>query len=121
MFVNDNGHIKLAKPFRRNMSIATAKKRSIAKWEFILAEKKAGNIIWHDGTFDTCSFCIKFNNVGDFTCSNCPVQKKAGGHGCGNTPYMNCIEGFNVKDIQAEIDFLKSLRIRRVLFRRNDG
>ena len=106
MFVNDIGFIRLAKPFPKRMTWKKALELSIKKWEFILSERKAGNHIHGNGVCDTCALCHRANS----SCGDCPVYKKTGFSQCRKTPYTRAVASrYAVEDVQAEIDFLKSL------------
>lgn len=113
MFINNDGFIKLTKPFRKNMSWESALKFSVKKWEFILEEVKEKREVRNGGGTETCALCYKDSKdsfdkgvVGD--CKNCPICLKTGVWICGDTPLTE-IEFDKTETIQAEIDFLKSL------------
>lgn len=91
---------------------------SILKWEKICKDRRSV-----DNGMENCPLCKEFSE-----CIGCPVNVKSG-DGCSNTPYDNwCEHQYNVHDVaggirrrqkgckicdelvQAELDFLRSLR-----------
>ena len=111
MFVNDDGCIKLKKPFPKRMTWFDAEVLSIRKWEFILSEVKAEKDIHSDGGHDTCALCYRAGvTIGYGACNLCPIMKKTGMGSCDGTPYEGAsFSDYAEKNVQAEIDFLKSL------------
>ena len=111
MFVNNDGYIKLKKPFPKRMSWKRALEFSIQKWEFILSEVESGELVRCCGRGNTCALCYKHDLMDEengYSCEGCPVAKKTGWGNCADTPY-HTVKYTNPETIQAEIDFLKSL------------
>jgi len=113
MFVNDDGEIKLIKPFPKRMTWKQAKQWSVEKHEFVLSEVEAGNEVCDDGRLNTCALCHRAGITGKShwvlaNCNACIIYKKTGERGCDGTPYED-ISLSEPETIQAEIDFLKLL------------
>ena len=110
MFRNDNGLVKLKKPFPQKMTLKKAKSLSIEKHEFTLSEVLSGNKVLTCGTNTTCALCYKYDllEIGEAACRKCPIGKITGLPYCNGSPY-NKIDYHKPETIQAEIDFLKSL------------
>ena len=113
MFVNNNGHVETKRDFPKRMTWKKALKLSIEKWEFILNELKAGRESDTDSKY--CALCYRAyisNDEGIWCSERCPVVKRTNQKLCRGTPYHRIrlgFGGFPIKNVQAEIDFLKSL------------
>lgn len=99
-----------------NLSDKEAIELSAIKFEKIkeYAEKQGVILSW-SGAY-TCPLCIKYA-MQSFSalCAGCPIYNYTGTHQCEDTPYSDIDEAVKgevdefVKQVQAEIDFLKML------------
>ena len=113
-FKNEDGQIRLKRPFPKRMSWAKALELSIQKWEFVLEEldaERRANTTWPIDEC-LCALCEKSYRMEGLWCnSQCPVSEKTYQILCRGTPYPDIdISSPDIIDVVDEIDFLKSLR-----------
>lgn len=101
-----------------------ALEKTIVRGELNLAKANAGTLRLEDISNDSCSLCIRFPECEPEEGEKCPVALRTGNPGCEGSPWWSVYdalsealntEGFIeqyrlVKAVEADINFLKSLR-----------
>jgi hypothetical protein len=111
----ENGHVLLKTypqyyPLVFTLSREEAIDLSIEKWEGILKKRKELGRNLDGGSWESvesCPLCAKFGND---DCVNCPIYEYVGYPYCHYTPFGSAAQNPTVKNLQAEIEFLKEMR-----------